>query len=118
MHPIDESSPLWGVTKEGLDASDAEFLIILKGFDDIFSQTVHTRTSYKNHEVLYDVAFSKIIRISDSGKATIDLDQIHDVFPVPAVAQKIGLTQAVVDPELIETETPEQVGFADEIEDE
>jgi inward rectifier potassium channel len=112
VHPIDVASPLWGVTKEALDASDAEFLIILKGFDDIFSQTVHTRTSYKHNEVMYDVVFSKIIRIGPSGKATIDLDQIHDVYPVPVSSDNVAVSSVRADMDKIETEPPEQVGIA------
>ncbi len=78
VHPIDQNSPLFGVTKEQLDESEAEFLILLKGFDDVFSQTVHTRTSYKSKEVLYGHRFKGIIRTGSDGMTEIDLDKIHD----------------------------------------
>jgi len=45
VHPIDESSPLYGKTPEDLARLQAEFLILVKGFDDTFSQTVHARYS-------------------------------------------------------------------------
>ena len=42
VHPIDEQSPLYGVTGEQLLASDAEFLILLTGLDeDLFADRPH-----------------------------------------------------------------------------
>ncbi len=78
VHPITQSSPLWGVTKEQLDHSDAEFLIIMKAFDDTFSQNVHTRMSYKHKEVLYGRKFKGILRTSEDGMTEINLGQLHD----------------------------------------
>jgi len=78
VHPIDESSPLYGITKEELDESDAEFLIMLKGFDDTFSQNVHARTSYKASEVVFGRKFKGIIQTGPDGVTEIELDRIHD----------------------------------------
>jgi inward rectifier potassium channel len=39
---------------------DAEFLVLLQGIDETFSQTVHTRSSYKANEVDWDVNFVNI----------------------------------------------------------
>jgi inward rectifier potassium channel len=78
VHPIDQNSPLWGIDKGQLDASDVEFLIILKGFDDAFAQTVHSRTSYKAHEVAFSHKFTGIIRTGADGVTEIDLGRIHE----------------------------------------
>jgi len=78
VHPIDEHSPLFRVSKEQLDASDAEFLILLRAFDDTFSQTVHTRTSYKSKEVIFGQKFKGIIQVGKDGMTEIELDKIHD----------------------------------------
>jgi inward rectifier potassium channel len=78
VHPINESSPLFGVTKEQLDESEAEFLILLKAFDDSFSQYVHARTSYKSNEVVFGHKFKSIIHTASDGMTEIDLDKIHD----------------------------------------
>jgi inward rectifier potassium channel len=32
---------------------DAEFFILLKGFDDTFAQIVHSRSSYKYDEIIW-----------------------------------------------------------------
>ena len=77
VHPVSETSPLYGVTKEKLDESEAEFLILLKAFDDSFSQTVHARTSYKSHEVIFGHKFSPIISVGTDGVTELDLGGIH-----------------------------------------
>ena len=65
VHPIDESSPLFGVSEEMLDAADAEFLILLSGFDETFSQVVHARSSYKADEVTFGARFKNVINPPD-----------------------------------------------------
>lgn len=79
VHPIDESSPLLGVTQESLAESDAEFLILLKAFDDTFSQTVHARSSYKHDEVVVGATFRTIYGTDASGKTIVELHKIHDI---------------------------------------
>ncbi len=81
VHPIDASSPLYGVTKEAFDASDAEILVLITGIDEIFSATVHSRSSYKYHEVVWGVRFADIFLPSEDGEMRIDIRRIHDIEP-------------------------------------
>ncbi|HEY2325092.1 MAG TPA: ion channel, partial [Thermoanaerobaculia bacterium] len=60
VHPIDENSPLHGMTERDLQACDSEFLVMLNGFDETFSQTVHTRSSYRGDEVVWGARFKSI----------------------------------------------------------
>ncbi len=84
VHPIGESSPLWGQTAEDLEQCEAEFLVLLTGFDETFSQTVHARTSYRVHEVRFGARFGDMFdRDADDGVLKVDLERIHDVEPVP-----------------------------------
>lgn len=78
VHPIDESSPLFGATQAHLEKWDAEFLILLKAFDDTFSQTVHARSSYKHEEVIVGAKFDTIYGTDTNGKTTVDLHRIHN----------------------------------------
>lgn len=77
-HPIDEDSPLYGLTTEDLRISDAEFLILLKGFDDAFAQIVHSRSSYKYDEITWNAKFINIFVTSPEGVPTIELDKISE----------------------------------------
>ena len=79
VHPIDESSPLYGVTKERFDESDAEILILLAGVDETFSQTVHARSSYKHREVEWGAKFADMFVPSDGGMMSIDLKKIDEL---------------------------------------
>ena len=79
VHPIDDNSPLNGISEEDLINSDAEFLILLKAFDDTFSQTVHSRASYKYHEVVWGARFSNIFVESEKEITTIDLGKFNDI---------------------------------------
>jgi len=79
VHPIDENSPLYNYTHEDFIQSDAEFLILLKGFDDAFSQTVHSRYSYKYYEVIWGGKFNSVFKNNGNGKVHLHLDQIHDI---------------------------------------
>lgn len=82
VHPIDEQSPLYGETETSLKASDGEFLILLTAFDETFSQTVHSRSSYKYHEVRWGAKFADMFHSSDDEGVTIDLRRIHNIEPL------------------------------------
>ena len=58
VHPIDEQSPLHGETPESLRSSQAELLVLLRAFDEIFSAIVQTRTSYTLDEVKWGARFA------------------------------------------------------------
>ncbi len=82
VHPIDDSSPLAGWTKEALDDSLAEVFVLLTAVDETFSQTVHARSSYRHHEVVWGARFSDMFIDTGDGRAGVDLGKIHDVEPV------------------------------------
>jgi len=49
------------------------FLILLTGIDETFSQVVHSRSSYKTNEVLWNVKFADIFnRHVDDNQLTFD----------------------------------------------
>jgi len=77
-HPIDEDSPLYGMTEKDLIDTDAEFLIMISGFDDTFSQTVNSRYSYKYDEVVYGAKFISVYSINEAGQTTQDLRKLSD----------------------------------------
>src|SRR5213075_2429804 len=52
VHPINEKSPLFEMTPEDLKASNAEVLVFIKAFDDVFANTVMSRTSYVSSEII------------------------------------------------------------------
>jgi inward rectifier potassium channel len=51
---------------------------MLKAFDDAFSQTVHSKTSYKATEVVFDAKFSQIINPDKNRVLEIDISKVSD----------------------------------------
>jgi inward rectifier potassium channel len=84
VHPIDEKSPLHGMTERDLLGCDSEFLILLNGFDETFSQTVHTRSSYRGDEVVWGAKFTSIFNPpKPDGTLSVDIRKLHDIERVP-----------------------------------
>jgi inward rectifier potassium channel len=80
VHPVDETSPLHGMSAEDLRATRGEFLVLLTGFDETFSQTVHARSSYLAEEVVWNARFADIFnRPADDGLLTIDVRKLHSI---------------------------------------
>jgi inward rectifier potassium channel len=71
VHPIDEKSPLIGFTEEDIKAADLEIYVLVRGFDDVFSNFVLRRTSYTYHEIQFNRKFVPMYRESEDGKTTI-----------------------------------------------
>ncbi len=76
VHPIDEQSPLYGKTAADLAALQAEVLILIKGFDDTFSQTVHSRYSYRYDEIVWGARFTPAFQIDGEGDLVLDVDKV------------------------------------------
>ena len=81
VHPIGEDSPLLNKTHEDLVAGDAEFVILLTGTDESFSQVVHARSSYKASEVVYGAKFTDIFLPPVDGKPTVDVRKLNEIEP-------------------------------------
>jgi inward rectifier potassium channel len=79
VHIIDEDSPLFGVTEDQLCGSGAEFLILLTGMDETFSQVVNARSSYRASEVIWDAKFTDIFVYDPEGRmAGVDMKRFHE----------------------------------------
>ena len=85
VHPIDPSSPMWGLTQKDLLDADAEILILLTGTDETLSQTVHSRSSYKADEIVWGAKFANMfMRTEADGIIGMNLSRIHDIEVVYA----------------------------------
>ena len=82
VHPIDEKSPLFGVSQKELEESDAEFAILLTGIDETFSQSVHSRSSYKHDEVVVGAKFRDMFLPTENGVVRVDLRRLSDIEQV------------------------------------
>ncbi len=81
MHPIDETSPLYGLTAESLAEIEAIILITLIGFDETVAQTIYARHSFDAAEILWDMRFVDIFSKLPDGRRSVDYSRFHDVVP-------------------------------------
>ncbi|PSB28256.1 ion channel [Stenomitos frigidus] len=82
VHPIDESSPLYGITAESLIQTNATIVISLSGIDETVAQVVHARHTYTASEIVWNSQFVDIIRHTADGHRYIDYNYFHDVLPL------------------------------------
>lgn len=78
VHPITDTSPLYGCTPEDLETSDSEFLISLQALDDTFVQTVHTRFSYRFDEIRWGQKFRPMTNANDPRGSILNLDKLDE----------------------------------------
>ncbi len=76
VHPLDESSPLYGKTAADLEAMQAEFLVLVKGFDDMFYQILHTRYSYLYDELVWGAKFEPSFRTDSDGNLALEIERL------------------------------------------
>jgi inward rectifier potassium channel len=78
VHPLDENSPLADMTPQDLENSQGSFSVLLKAFDDTFSQTVHSRTSYQYNDMVWDAKFKQMFDRDQDGRIVLDMSMISE----------------------------------------
>jgi inward rectifier potassium channel len=83
IHVIDESSPLFGESKESLSASRTDLVASLVGIEEATSQQVHARHAWRAEDILFEHRFRDILRVLPDGRRQLDYAKFHDVEPDP-----------------------------------
>jgi inward rectifier potassium channel len=82
VHPINDDSPLRGLTAEDFIRTDAEILILLTAIDETFAQPVHTRSSYKPEEIRCGKKFVNIYnKVGEGEPISIDIRKLSMIEP-------------------------------------
>lgn len=76
VHPINEESPLYGLSMKDLKDADFEMMIYLKAFDEDFSNTVIARTSYTYDEIIDNAKFLPVFHESPNG-TVVELHKLN-----------------------------------------
>ena len=79
VHPIEAGSPVHKLTAEDLERLQAEFLVLVKGFDETFSQTVHARYSYRFDEIVWGARFRPAFHVDDDGDLVLHVDEVGGI---------------------------------------
>jgi inward rectifier potassium channel len=78
VHPIDPDSPLAGRTAEDLSKLQAEIMILIKAYDDTFSQTVLARNSYRHDEILWGKRFAPAFFVDKDGDLVLEISRVGE----------------------------------------
>jgi len=90
VHPINERSPLVNLNQDDIKRMNFEILVFVKAFDEVFSNTVMTRTSYTADEIVWGARFRIMYYPNeDKTKTILDLDLLNEY-------DKIDLLQPIV----------------------
>lgn len=80
VHPIDDRSPMFGLTAEDLRRTDAEILILISATDETFASIVYTRSSYKATEINFGSKFKTIYNpLEDGGQLSVDINKLSAI---------------------------------------
>ena len=84
VHPIDDKSPFYGLSKEDIASTDMEIMVFLKAFDQVFSNNVITRTSYVSSEIVWGAKFKMMYHPSeDKNKTILDVSKLNEYEKIP-----------------------------------
>lgn len=61
LHPINSSSPLYGLSTQDLFRTSAALLVSVSGIDQTVAQAIHTRHTYYSADILWDHQLKDII---------------------------------------------------------
>ena len=88
FHPIDADSPLFGMEKQTLLASEINFVVSISGFDETSSQTVHARAAFAAQDVRFGHEFVDVIWVDERGLRHIDYAKINSTKPLQGSGEK------------------------------
>ncbi len=81
MHPIDEDSPLFGMSAQDLEAADALFVALVAGYDDVSGQPVLARSFYTWKSIRFDAVYEDVFVRDAHGDRQLRLDRISQTRP-------------------------------------
>jgi len=77
VHAIDKNSPLYELTNQDFVKRKVEIIAQIKGFDDTFGQTVHSRYSYLPEDIIWGVKFELAYETAETGDVIFHMDKLH-----------------------------------------
>uniref|UniRef100_A0ABM0GUW2 ATP-sensitive inward rectifier potassium channel 12-like n=1 Tax=Saccoglossus kowalevskii TaxID=10224 RepID=A0ABM0GUW2_SACKO len=80
-HIIDSKSPLHEVSKEIMENSSFEIIVILEGIVEATGTTTQARTSYINDEIRWGHRFEEVLHFNGEN-FDIDMDRFHKTYSV------------------------------------
>ena len=84
VHPITEASPFYNFKEADFKNAKGEILVYVKAFDDMFSNTVVSRTSYTMDEVIIGAKFNPVYhKTEDNSRTILHVNELNSFHRVP-----------------------------------
>lgn len=81
-HKIDETSPLWGLTRDDLLAQEAEIHFAVTGTDETLAQSVQAYHSYEAEQIMWDRRFADIFARTPEGRFSMNFGHLNETLPL------------------------------------
>ena len=75
-HPIDEQSPLFGLTTQDLEQREARFFIAVDARDTALGATVQDIGAFKFDQIIFNKRYSEAVSIDEEGRTIADLTRL------------------------------------------
>jgi len=80
FHIIDESSPLFDITRNALSEASIELIVIFDAIEANTSNCVQVRHSYHAEDIVWDRRFESVMRYEDN-RWVVDYTRFHNIVP-------------------------------------
>ncbi len=81
-HRVDETSPLWGLTRDDLLAQEAEIILAVTGTDETLAQSVQAYHCYEAEQIMWDRRFADIFARTPEGRFSMDFGRLNETLPL------------------------------------
>ncbi|XP_066498870.1 inward rectifier potassium channel 2-like [Hoplias malabaricus] len=86
IHEIDEDSPFYDMSKQELERSEFEIVVILEGMVEATAMTTQCRSSYIASEILWGHRFEPVLS-EEKNYYTVDYSMFDNTYEVPSMPQ-------------------------------
>ena len=80
VHKIDKESPFWNKSQEDIIQQQPEFLVLVNGFDEVYSERTRARKSYIADDIIWNKNFETIFHSKPDGTVEMDVRDINKVI--------------------------------------
>ncbi len=81
-HVIDETSPLFGLTRQDLKLADSRMLASIVCVDPVIQAPVQSQTEYLYEQIAWNRRFAEIYTEDSLGRYTVDYSKFHETIEI------------------------------------
>lgn len=83
LHTIDVNSPMYGMTAESLEGTNARFMVSVVGIETVMQAAVQSQHDYSWRDVRFGERFVEIYSETGEGQLTVDYGRLHETESAP-----------------------------------